>query len=233
MRVVVVCLVIATAASSLTMMSRRSAVSVVSLGVPTISRANDERIATQELVKAIDRGAPTEEVEACIAKLVPLSTSTSVDGCWKLLWSARTRNFSPLLELPKPIRPDSTQFFEDGRIENSLTRGVLGGSRLVLTAGFDDPLILPPFRFDVRVLDRSIRLVDAGSDADFRRTQARSQEEQRAPRNRYVQLYLGKDIRVSKVVEGDPVILGATFVHRRLATNDQCLPRDSLHNPVR
>ena len=50
---------------------------------------------------------------------------------------------------------------------------------------------------------------------------ARDAEAQAAPRNMYAQLYLETtgaegDLRVSKVVSGDPVIVGSIFVHRRL-----------------
>ncbi|KAJ1455015.1 hypothetical protein M885DRAFT_520943 [Pelagophyceae sp. CCMP2097] len=64
-------------------------------------------------------------------------------------------------------------------------------------------------------------LIDAGSDAAFRKTQARTTEAQLAPRNTYAQLYLEEtgrtgDLRISRVTAGDPVIVGATFVHVRI-----------------
>ena len=66
-----------------------------------------------------------------------------------------------------------------------------------------------------------LKLVEAGSDADFRAINARDSEAQAAPKNRYAQLYLettGRpgDLRVSSVVSGDPVIVGAVFIHQRL-----------------
>ena len=66
-----------------------------------------------------------------------------------------------------------------------------------------------------------LRLVEAGSDADFRALNARDADAQAAPKNRYAQLYLetaGRpgDLRVSTVVSGDPVIVGSVFVHERM-----------------
>ena len=82
--------------------------------------------------------------------------------------------------------------------------------------------IFPPFRLElgVRGLGR-LRLVEAGSDADFRALNARDADAQAAPKNRYAQLYLetaGRpgDLRVSTVVSGDPVIVGSVFVHERM-----------------
>lgn len=96
--------------------------------------------------------------------------------------------------------------------------------------------IFPPFRFELVWGDRSLRTVDpslspknnsriqlvqAGSDADFRALNARDAEAQAAGRNMYKQRYLevsGQpgDLRISEVVSGDPIIVGAIFVHRRL-----------------
>ena len=64
-------------------------------------------------------------------------------------------------------------------------------------------------------------LVEAGSDADFRAVNARSAEAQAAPKNRFEIEYLeesGKagDLRVSRIASGDPVIVGAHFVHMRI-----------------
>ena len=64
--------------------------------------------------------------------------------------------------------------------------------------------------------------VEADSDASFRAANARTQEAQAAPRNRYVQTYLeggekpaAGDLRISVIAEGDPVIVGSVFVHQR------------------
>ena len=94
--------------------------------------------------------------------------------------------------------------------------------------------IFPPFRFELVWGDKSLRspkplpisgsritVVEAGSDADFRAINARDEDAQAAGRNMYKQRYLevtGQpgDLRISEVVSGDPVIIGAVFVHRRL-----------------
>ena len=82
--------------------------------------------------------------------------------------------------------------------------------------------IAPPFRLAVVVGGRArATLVDAGSDADFRKLNNRDAEAQAAPRNRYAQLYLETtgapgDLRISRVTAGDPAIVGSTFVHERL-----------------
>ena len=158
-------------------------------------------------------------------------------GQWELIWSAGTAKFSPLLALPRPIRPSSVQLLGDeatamaklgaGRVGNKLN---LPGVSLLLSSGVAplerEPATLeisPPFRLEVEVPLLGVRklLVEAGSDAEFRAINARDSEAQAAPRNRYVQSYLETsgapgDLRVSTVASGDPVIVGTVFVHRRL-----------------
>ena len=174
-------------------------------------------------------------VEGLLAEVIEMdpskgkgAASDQLTGEWRLLWSAKTSKFSPLLSLPKPLRPESMQKVPEvpGRAANTLTSGVLGGATLELSSNVEvkDPKTLeiyPPFWLDLALGDQSWRLVDAESDATFRKTQARSLSEQRAPRNLYVQLYLETsgnpgDLRISKVVAGDPVIVGATFIHQRV-----------------
>ena len=98
--------------------------------------------------------------------------------------------------------------------------------------------IQPPFRLEVVWSDDTLRrpgrlakglarggarwkLVDSGSDADFRALNARDEEAQAAGRNMYEISYLDTtgqagDVRISRVVAGDPVIVGALFIHKRL-----------------
>ena len=64
-------------------------------------------------------------------------------------------------------------------------------------------------------------LVEAGSDAEFRSVNLRTAVEQAAPKNRYLQRYLETtgspgDLRISTIESGDPVIVGAVFVHQRI-----------------
>lgn len=84
--------------------------------------------------------------------------------------------------------------------------------------------ILPPFRFEVggrygTGIPKN-RVVEAGSDAEFRKLNARTSDAQAAPKNSYKQLYLEREgkgsIRISTITDGDPVIVGAIFVHRKL-----------------
>lgn len=183
----------------------------------------------ERLLEAVAKSASQSSVEELIVELAAQDPSggrgAEATGAWKLLWSARTLRFSPLLELPKPLRPVSEQYLDNG-IRNTLRRGILGPAELVLsadkrTAKADTVEILPPFSLRLRVYGANFTLVDANSDASFRATQARSLTEQRAPRNQYKQLYLDTsgrpgDLRISTVVEGDPVIVGAVFIHQRL-----------------
>lgn len=124
----------------------------------------------------------------------------------------------------------------EGRVAQGLVGGalrVLGpdaelwlSSGAVAAGGRPSTLeIYPPFRFQLgrtpgsgRAAKRTI--VEADSDAEFRRVNARSGEAQRAPKNEYEQLYLedcGRgSLRVSVIASGDPVIVGETFVHQKL-----------------
>jgi len=163
-------------------------------------------------------------------------------GEWKLIWSYGAEAFSPLLTLPKPFRPESLQYLGDvatsevgeGRVAQGLTGGVLfpgTGLQLWLSSGAvvaeDDPSVLvikPPFRLQlggqVRSGTKKKTVVEGGSDADFRSQNARTVEAQEAPPNRYKQMYLegggSGALRVSTITDGDPVIVGATFVHQKI-----------------
>jgi hypothetical protein len=163
-----------------------------------------------------------------------------LSGEWKLLWSAKADAFSPLLKLPRPFKPDSYQYLGSaaslevgsGRVAQGLTGGILGPSlQLWLSSGVEpsaaDPSILeiyPPFRFQVGGRYQTRRpkttIVEAGSDAEFRQLNARTSEAQQAPKNSYQQLYLepnGKgSLRISTITDGDPVIIGAIFIHQKL-----------------
>lgn len=174
--------------------------------------------------------------------------ANDLDGPWQLIWSAKAEAFSPLLKLPPPFRPTSYQYVgkaassEVGpnRIAQGLTGGILNNSQLWLSSGVttvstssstndkndDDAVleILPPFRLEWGGQYGSNKpkqlLVEAGSDADFRKLNARTTEAQAAPKNRYRQMYLERQgkgsLRISTITEGDPVIVGAIFVHQKL-----------------
>lgn len=187
------------------------------------------------------------DILTAIENLVPFdpsnkkgaSLSGDLDGEWELVWSAKAEAFSPLLKLPKPFKPDSFQYLGNAaagevgpdRVAQGLTGGILGQTQLWLSSGVrasssDDSMleILPPFRFEVggryQTGTPKKRLVEAGSDADFRKLNARTNEAQTAPKNSYQQLYLERQgkgsLRISTITDGDPVIVGAIFVHQKL-----------------
>lgn len=198
-----------------------------------------ERIA---LLQKIVRKSSDEEIAAAIANLERLdpangkaATSDKVGGTWELIYSVNAEAFSPLLNLPKPIRPSSLQLIGDdaapvvgeGRIAQVLNFPILPLS-LILSSGTvpvaSDPSvfeIFPPFRLEAKFGSAKVQIVESGSDADFRALNARTDEAQAAGRNLYKQRYLETtgqkgDLRVSEVVAGDPVLVGEVFIHRRI-----------------
>ncbi|EOD17158.1 hypothetical protein EMIHUDRAFT_470320 [Emiliania huxleyi CCMP1516] len=201
--------------------------------------------ATRPPLAAAEDAAPSERralLEAIAAGAAPplslggrAARSDALGGTWRLLWSYKADKFSPLLGLPRPVRPASLQLLGpaatgtvgEGRVANLLLFPF--GVRLLLSSGVlpaaDGPPstleIMPPFRLELDAAGRRRLLVEAGSDADFRALNARDAEAQAAPRNRYAQSYLetsgrAGDLRVSTVVSGDPVIVGSVFVHERV-----------------
>jgi hypothetical protein len=205
-----------------------------------------------ELLQAIANKTSDEVVAQAIQNLIPLNPlksssaseySNALDGEWKLLWYNKS-DFSPLLKLPSPLRPDSYQYFGkiaeqevgEGRVAQGLVGGVVslsGGSNKELwlssgaVASKDDPKVLeiyPPFRFQLGETPGSTApkstIVESESDADFRAANARTVEAQQAPKNEYEQVYLENygsgSLRVSVITKGDPVIVGDMFVHQKV-----------------
>lgn len=189
-----------------------------------------------ELLKKIVGKRSDQEVEAAIAALEQLdpsngkaAVSAKLDGTWELIYSVNAEAFSPLLGLPKPIRPTSLQLVgEDaapvvgsGRIAQVLNFPILPLS-LILSSGTvpveSDSSVLeifPPFRLEAKFGGFKTQIVESGSDADFRALNARTEEAQAAGRNMYKQRYLettGKkgDLRISEVIAGDPVLVVST-----------------------
>lgn len=205
------------------------------------------------LLQALTNKSSNEVILQAIDRLVPLSplndstdkaayASAALDGEWKLMWYS-TSNFSPLLKLPSPFRPDSYQYFGsiaerevgEGRVAQGLVGGVLSplgpkaelwlSSGAVAQEGHPSSLeIFPPFRFQVGETPGSTEskktIVEADSDAEFRKVNSRSTEAQLAPKNVYEQLYVENfgsgSLRVSKITSGDPVIVGEMFIHQKL-----------------
>ena len=195
---------------------------------------NDKKSIEDEILNAIDNIIPYDPSNSNGAILVD-----DLDGEWKLLWSAKAESFSPLLKLPFPLKPMSYQYLGQAsasevgsdRVAQGLTGGVLGSNQLWLSSGVrpstDDKSILeilPPFRLEIGGRYQSGKakktLVNSESDADFRKLNARNEEEQGAPKNSYKQLYLERNgrgsLRISKIISGDPVIVGAIFIHEKL-----------------
>ena len=225
-------------------MATTSIAGLVTMPPAAAGAAAADEPARQALLDAIADDAPDADVLRAIETLVPLDPSkgraaseAALDGKWRLLWSFGADKFSPLLGLPRPIRPTSLQLLGDpatatvgkGRVANLLCFPL--GVRLLLSSGVlpapDGPPstleIFPPFRLEVDALGGAARtqLVEAGSDADFRALNARDADAQAAPRNKYDQRYLdvsgaAGDLRISTVVSGDPVIVGSIFVHQRV-----------------
>ncbi|KAL3763690.1 hypothetical protein ACHAW5_004842 [Stephanodiscus triporus] len=98
-----------------------------------------------ELLRAISSGSNDDVVTSAIEGLLPFGTlisppsssppsyESALDGSWKLLWCNRS-DFSPLLRLPTPFRPDSYQYFGadaerevgPGRAAQGLAGGIVG-----------------------------------------------------------------------------------------------------------
>jgi hypothetical protein len=215
---------------------------------PANAASNEDDDARSNLLTAIQQGKSDSEVLEKMDQLIALGDTNSnqskslqdLNGEWKLIWSIND-DFSPLLRLPPPFKPESYQYFGapasmevgEGRVAQGLTGGIVGtDSQLWLSSGIEvldakDPYTLeiePPFRLELGGPYQSGKpkkvLVNAGNDAEFRKINARSEEAQLAPKNIYKQLYVerkGKgSIRISKLVEGDPVIVGAILIHEKL-----------------
>jgi hypothetical protein len=215
---------------------------------PAIADDNTRLQSRQGLLTAI-QNANDAAVMNAIDELVTLDPSqgraatldSDLDGEWELIWSAKADAFSPLLKLPYPLKPKSYQYLGSaaasevgpGRVAQGLTGGLLGSNQLWLSSGVvtssTDPsmlIIQPPFRFQVGSRYPSGNkekkmLAEAGSDAEFRQLNARTEEAQQAPMNQYKQLYLEREgkgsLRISTITDGDPVIVGAIFCHVKLS----------------
>ena len=232
-------------------MSTPLAASAKVVSRPLSASASSNSPEREALLLALSRKSSDEVILQAIQNLIPLNPMKSkssakyaseLDGEWKLLWYNKS-DFSPLLKLPAPLRPESYQYFGTvaekevgaGRVAQGLTGGVLSSlgpnKELWLSSGAvakeDDPSILeiyPPFRFQLGEKPGSLTakqtIVESQSDADFRAANARTVEAQMAPKNEYEQLYLedfgSGSLRISVVSKGDPVIVGDMFLHQKL-----------------
>lgn len=204
-------------------------------------RAISNRSSDEVIAGAIERLVPLSPLKGGVAS--KSTVDAALDGEWKLLWY-NYADFSPLLKLPPPFQPASYQYFGgvaerevgEGRVAQGLVGGVLSAlgpeTEVWLSSGAvargDRPSALeiyPPFRFQLGRTPGSSSapkrmIVEAGSDAEFRRANARTTEAQLAPKNEYEQLYLEDvgtgSLRVSLITKGDPVIVGDMFVHQKL-----------------
>jgi hypothetical protein len=243
--------VMASLLASTTIASIPSAASATVVGKPMSINVQSNSPEREALLQALSKKSSDEVVLRAIQNLIPLNPMKSkssakyaseLDGEWRLLWYNKS-DFSPLLKLPSPLRPDSFQYFGSvaekevgvGRVAQGLTGGILSAlgpdKELWLSSGAvakeDDPSILeiyPPFRFQLGDKPGSSAekqtIIDSQSDADFRAVNARTTEAQMAPKNEYEQLYLENfgsgSLRISVVARGDPVIVGDMFVHQKI-----------------
>ena len=255
----------AVASSSILLNPDLSYAKVVSKPLTSNSNTKSSSPEREALLNAIANKESDDIVLAAIEQLIPLSPlngdserlsglkadlkavnkaaySSALDGSWKLLWYNKS-DFSPLLKLPNPLRPDSYQYFGksaeqevgEGRVAQGLVGGVLNilgkDTELWLSSGAipedNHPSTLgiyPPFRFELGQLPGSTKpkriIVESQSDAEFRAANARTEEAQQAPKNEFEQLYLESfgsgSLRISVVASGDPVIVGDMFVHQKL-----------------
>lgn len=185
------------------------------------------------LLKELANGGSDKNIFDAIAALESLdpsdgkaALSENLGGTWELIYSIDAESFSPLLNLPKPIRPTSLQLIgEDaasvvgpGRIAQVLNfpilplSFILSSATAVVDADSSVLEIFPPFRFDVKFGGIKTQVIQSGSDADFRALNGRSSQAQAAGRNIYKQRYLETsgergDLRISEVIAGDPVIV--------------------------
>jgi hypothetical protein len=213
-------------------------------GAPALAAppAPELEAARASLLNAIESGASDAVVLSSLGALVPLDPSRgrgaldgALNGTWALIWTKD--------EAPEPVQfarrtlhqPVGTQLigsaavplFGEGRVAQLLD---VGGIRFELSSGarpaLDDSRVLeifPPFRFAAVAAGRRFQIATSGSDAGFRSLNGRSAEALIAPRNRYAQEYLdvsGRDgdIRISRITEGDPAIVGNLYVHQRIPT---------------
>lgn len=222
--------VISSAAASSLILTTPEISSAKVVATPLIPTTPEQNVPPERelLLQAIANKASDEDIVSAIEKLVPLSPlkssddankyESALDGEWRLLWYNKS-DFSPLLKLPSPLRPDSYQYFGSiaeqevgkGRVAQGLVGGVLtvlgGNTELWLSSGAQGQKgkpstleIYPPFRFEVGQLPGSNvekrTIVEGGSDAEFRGAMAdlptetaRDKAAQEAPKNEYEQLY--------------------------------------------
>ena len=131
------------------------------------------------LLAAISAESNDDVIARAIEDIVPFgpflkssssssSYESALDGSWKLLWYNKS-DFSPLLKLPYPLRPDSYQYFGSfaenevgaGRAAQGLVGGVVGAafgknaelwlsSGVVSSASSPSTLVIyPPFRLQL------------------------------------------------------------------------------------
>ena len=98
---------------------------------PTIAATNTR----DSLLKAVDTGASDDVVLALIEDISRNdpsngggATSPALSGKWELLWSAKAEAFSPLLALPRPLRPESLQLLGDAAVQSGGGGGRVGGA---------------------------------------------------------------------------------------------------------
>lgn len=187
--------------------------------------------ARDALLLAIATGAG---VERAIEELVPFdpargrgARASELQGTWKLLWSSADAEVSRVLRaVPGPILPTSMQLLGDrkigeGRAANVLdffghaVRVELSSSALPSQDDQSSIVIGPPFR--LALLAGGQRVVLGAEEDETSDTTPLLGNQPSIFRQRYLETSgLPGDLRISRVVSGDPVVLGSAFVHQRL-----------------
>uniref|UniRef100_A0A061RTJ7 Plastid lipid-associated protein/fibrillin conserved domain-containing protein n=1 Tax=Tetraselmis sp. GSL018 TaxID=582737 RepID=A0A061RTJ7_9CHLO len=200
---------------------------------------NDYESTRQQLLDCIASGSDYDEVEAAIRRLTPFNPSPQpaqseiLQGNWKLLWSSQTAEVTKATKnLPLPFtsmqligpgggRGEPGGELPQGRAANIIK--VLGGAVTLKLSSAADPssgdpssvIIGPPFRLELLVGGRSIPLQQEETVGSDTSPVLGSQ------RNVFTQEYVegtGRpgDLRISRVTEGDPAVVGSAFVHVRV-----------------
>mmetsp|Transcript_16685 Transcript_16685/g.23007 ORF Transcript_16685/g.23007 Transcript_16685/m.23007 type:complete len:275 (-) Transcript_16685:90-914(-) len=202
----------------------------VAMALPAKDPPTSQAEARQQLLETISSGGDSKEVQLAIDNLVPFNPtneparSPKLEGEWRLLWSSdvaevtkATKDFPLPFQSIQLIGPGGGM--EEGRAANLIR--VFGGfiTLKLSSSAVPDPAnssavtIGPPFRLGLLVGDKyfPIQENDGAERKDILGNEF----------NEFSQLYFedsGKpgDLRVSKVTNGDPIVIGSEFVHVRV-----------------
>lgn len=200
---------------------------------PSVAAAEGEGAAgaRMALLRAIDAGVGVEEA---VEALVPFDPAegrgarvAELSGTWRLLWSSSEAEVSRVLRvLPGPLLPTSMQLIGDRNIGDGRAANVLdffgGVARMELSSSAvpsssdqSSIVIGPPFR--LALLAGGLRLPLGAEEDELSDTTPLLGNQQSIFRQRYLEMSGAPgDLRISRVVSGDPAVVGSAFVHQRL-----------------